>query len=241
MTMSNDNGKCIAIMQPTFLPWIGYFSLLDRVDEFVIFDHVQFEKRSWQQRNKIRTHDGEMWLSVPVSSKGKQSQSIKDVEILYDGKRSPLVKIMNAIELNYKKSPFFLDYADEIRYILMQEPTHISNLNQDIIRWVCEKLQISTPFIQSSSLNVSGTKSDLLVDICKAQKATCYISPPGSKVYLEDSNAFELAGLPISYHDYHHPEYSQFHGDFVPYMSVLDLLFNAGPRSAEIMRMGLPE
>jgi len=238
MNTTTNNIKSIAIMQPTFLPWIGYFSLLESVDEFVIFDHVQFEKRSWQQRNKIRTNDGDMWLSVPISTSGKQTQSIKDAEILYEGKRSPLVKIMNSIETNYKRAPFYNDYAAELNSILIRNPKYISNLNLDIIGWVCQKLQIITPRILSSELDVSGTKADLLVDICHSQKATHYISPPGSKVYLDESSAFKNAGIPVSYYDYKHPEYSQLHGGFAPYMCILDLLFNAGPASREIMTKG---
>jgi len=236
--MSKINKKTIAIMQPTFLPWLGYFALLDRVDEFVFFDHVQFEKRSWQQRNKIRTHDGEMWLSVPVSNKGKREQSIRDTEIMYDGKRSPLTKLMSSIEMNYKNTPFYSHYADDLNSFFMQEPEKINDLNQNIISWICQKLDINTPCIQSSNLNVSGTKADLLVNICRKRNATNYISPPGSKVYLDESSAFESAGITISYFDYNHPKYAQLHGDFLPYMCILDLIFNAGPSSAEIIRSG---
>ena len=239
MNVATNNIKSIAIMQPTFLPWIGYFSLLERVDEFVIFDHVQFEKRSWQQRNKIRTHQGEQWLSVPVSSKGKQSQSIKNAEILYDGKRCPLEKIMKSIEVNYKKAPFYNDYSDDLNLILSKKPKYISNLNKSIIRWVCEKLQIVTPCVLSSELDTSGSKADLLVDICRTQKATHYISPPGSQGYLDGSSAFEEAGIPVLYHDYKHPEYPQLHGGFTPYICILDLLFNVGPDSRAIVTQGV--
>lgn len=238
LSIDQKKNKSIAIMQPTFLPWLGYFSLIDTVDEFVFFDHVQFEKRSWQQRNKIRTYDSEIWLSVPVSSKGKQSQSIKDAEIMYEGKRSPLAKIMSSIDVNYKKSPFYTEYSQELMSIFLQEPKYISDLNQTLIRWICEKLEITTSFKRSSNLDVNGSKADLLVNICESQEATHYISPPGSKIYLDESTAFQDAGVELSYFSYTHPSYMQLHGDFVPYMSVLDLLFNVGPKSSEIMRMG---
>ena len=238
MRIDQKINKSIAIMQPTFLPWLGYFSLIDSVDEFIFFDHVQFEKRSWQQRNKIRTYESEIWLSVPVSSKGKQSQSIKDVEIMYEGKRSPLSKIMSSIDANYKKAPFYAEYSQELLSIFSQESKYISDLNQTLIRWICEKLEITTPFKRSSNLDVDGSRSDLLVSICESQQATHYISPPGSKIYLDESTAFQDAGVELSYFNYTHPEYMQLHGDFVPYMCVLDLLFNAGPKSSEIMRMG---
>ena len=238
MNIQRQVPKSIAIMQPTFLPWIGYFSLIDSVDEFVFFDHVQFEKRSWQQRNKIRTPKQEMWLSVPISSKGKQSQAIKDAKILYDGKKSPFEKIVGSIETNYKKAPYYKDYGEELNVFLLGRPKYISDLNQDVIRWICGKLAVATPIVRSSDLDVTGTKANLLVDVCQARKATRYISTLGSKVYLDESDAFELSGISLSYHEYVHPSYSQIHGEFVPYMSVLDLLFNEGPASAEIMRSG---
>ena len=238
MIVSKENAKKIAIMQPTFLPWLGYFSLIDYVDEFIFLDHVQFEKRSWQQRNRIRTYGEEIWLSVPVYTKGKQKQSIKDAEIMYEGKRSPLTKIMTSIELNYKKAPFFKDYADDLIILFNQKPEYISNLNENIIRWVCKKLLINTPLVKSSNLNVSGAKADLLVDICNVQNASHYISPPGSKVYIDETDAFELSQIPVSYFYYNHPKYFQLHGDFVPYMCILDLLFNVGPKSANLIKTG---
>ena len=114
----------------------------------------------------------------------------------------------------------------------------MSDLSQNLIRWVCSKLQINTPFVKSSSLNTSGSKCDLLVNICQSQLSTSYISPPGSKAYIEECNAFQDAGISVSYFYYKHPVYKQIHGGFIPYMSVLDLLFNAGPKSVEIIRMG---
>jgi len=230
--------KKIAIMQPTFLPWLGYFSLIDNVDEFVFFDHVQFQKRSWQQRNKIRTYESEIWVSVPVFNKGKLHQAIKDTEIIYEGQRSALDKILHSMELNYKKAPFYANYSEEIASIFSQKPKYISDLNQNIIQWACRKLQITTPFVKSSDLNVSGSKSDLLVNICQSQMSRSYISPPGSKVYLDKSTAFHDAEITISYFDYAHPNYKQLHGEFIPYMCILDLLFNAGPKSGDIMRIG---
>tara|TARA_A100001015_G_C15012976_1_gene724092 strand:- start:1265 stop:1969 length:705 start_codon:yes stop_codon:yes gene_type:complete len=228
--------KKIAIMQPTFLPWLGYFSLIDNVDEFIFLDHVQFQKRSWQQRNKIRTYDSEVWISVPVSSKGKRNQTIKDTEIIYEGQRSALDKILSTIKVNYKKAPFYEIYFEEIASIFDQKPKYISDLNQNIIKWACRKLQINTPFVKSSSLIVSGSKADLLANICKSQNSRYYISPPGSKVYLDESSAFQNSKISISYFNYIHPKYKQVHGEFIPYMCVLDLLFNVGPDSGKIMR-----
>ena len=231
--------KSIAIMQPTFLPWIGYFALIDRVDEFVIFDHVQFDKRSWQQRNKIKTPQGPIWLSVPVSSKGKQTQAILETEILYEGNKNPLDKFFKSIENNYKKAPFYNDHINMIQEIFSQKPRYIADLNEEIIVWICKILGIKTPLIKSSTLDAVGEKDSLLLDICQKRQATHYISPPGSKIYLDQSNLFEKNNIELQYHDYNHPEYSQLHGDFEPYMCILDLIFNEGENSMNIIEKGL--
>ena len=145
---------------------------------------------------------------------------------------------MGSIETNYKKAPYYKDYGEELNVFFQGQPKFISDLNQDVIRWMCGKLAVATPIVRSSDLDVIGTKADLLVDVCQARKAMRYVSTPGSKVYLDESDAFELSGISLSYHEYVHPSYSQIHGEFVPFMSVLDLLFNEGPASGEIMRSG---
>ena len=231
--------KSIAIMQPTFLPWIGYFALADRVDEFVLLDNVQFDKRSWQQRNKIKTPQGSIWLSVPVNSKGKSDQLIKDVEILHEGGKNPLRKILNSIQHNYGQAKYYDKYAEDIASLMEASQHNLCQLNQSIIKWCMEAFDIATVITNASDLSVKGSKEDLLVDICKACGAGKYISPPGSKTYLETSNAFERADIELAYHDYNHPEYSQLYGSFEPYMSCLDLMFNEGERSLEIIRSGI--
>lgn len=231
--------KSIAIMQPTFLPWIGYFALIDHVDEFIILDHVQFEKRSWQQRNKIKTDKGPIWLSVPVLSKGRQDQSIAETQILYEGEKSPLEKIMRSIEQNYKKATFYRDYANVLEQILSEKPKRIADLNQQLINQLCRVLKIDTPLLKSSEMGVKGSKEALLIDICQKRGATHYISPPGSKNYLEGGPLFQKADIMLSYQEYNHPVYTQLHTDFQPYMCILDLVFNEGPKSTEIIRSGL--
>ena len=233
--------KSIAIMQPTFLPWIGYFSLIDRVDEFVFLDNVQFDKRSWQQRNRIKTAQGPIWLSVPVLTKGRSSQLIQEVEILKDADKDPFHKINAAIEHNYKKAPYYHDYAKNL-FVLFDDNKHnLALLNQSIIQWICRQLGIKTPLINASTLSVTGQKESLLVDFCKDRGASHYIAPPGSKTYLEESDAFEAAGIVLEYHNYRHPIYTQLYGNFKPYMCIIDLLFNEGPASADIIKQGLIE
>lgn len=211
-------------MQPTFLPWLGYFAMMDRVDEFVFLDHVDFNKRSWQQRNQIKTVNGPQWLTVPVNA--SQGQAINEIKIA-----SPLDKLIRAIEYNYSKAPY---YDDTLIKILRYPIDHLVWLNVELIYWITTKLGITTPLTFSSMFEPEGSKADLLVDICRKRGAREYISSPGSRDYIEESGAFEI---PVTYFEYNHPVYNQ-PGEFLPYMSAIDLLFNEGPKSLEIIRSG---
>lgn len=230
--------KSVAIMQPTFLPWVGYFALMNLVDEFVFLDHVQFDKRSWQQRNRIKTANGPVWLTVPVATKGKSEQSIKEAGIKTDDPDFP-AKIIKTIEQNYSKTPFYGDYAPALFDVLSDGREKLLDLNIALIEYFRNHLSVDTPLKSSSDMDVTGQKSSLLVDICKQIDATSYISPPGSREYLESSDDFEKAGIPVTYFEYNHPEWAQPYGDFEPYMSALDLLFNMGDKSSAIMQLGV--
>ena len=225
-------------MQPTFLPWLGYFSLIDKVDEFIFLDNVQFDKRSWQQRNKIKTKTGASWLSVPVLSRGRSEQLLKDVQILKEGKLFPLEKIKRAIQQNYSKSQYFEDYSARIFQIMDTENRLLCNLNIKLIEEMCHLLKINTNLKKASDLDCSGSKASLLVNICKKVGADTYISPPGSKGYLDETDLFELEGIQINYHEYNHPKYQQRFKDFLPYMSIIDLVFNMGHESISTIRSG---
>jgi len=223
-------------MQPTYLPWLGYFDLIDQVDCFVFLDSIQFSKRSWQQRNRIKGHSGAQWLSVPVLSKGKRDQLIQEVEI--DLTASFHQKHLETIRHLYSNAPFTERYYDDLSIQFQKDHALLADLNIDLISWLCHVLGIETKFLRSSSLNVKGSKTELLVDICKAVKADRYISPPGSKEYIEENNIFADNGISLGYQNFCHPEYAQLHGEFVPYLSAMDLLLNEGPFSLEIIRAG---
>ena len=227
----------IAIMQPTFLPWAGYFGLMDSVDEFVLLDHVQFDKRSWQQRNQIKTANGAQWLTVPVITKGKKEQAICDVQLQADDKDFP-TKILKSIEQNYKKAPYYGDYIQSIEEIFLQPHTHLNMLNTALINYFRQCLGVATPVLLSSDMSVTGAKAALLVDICQKRQANHYLSPPGAQDYIAASNDFEQAGIKVNYFTYEHPEWGQQYGNFIPYMSVIDLLFNVGDKSMTVIRQG---
>jgi len=225
-----------AIMQPTYLPWIGYFGLMDCVDVFVLLDSVQFARRSWQQRNRIKTPDGPSWLTVPVLSKGQHDQLIQDVVV--DTSHGFPEDHIRAIELNYKKAPYFEMYAPSLFAILRSRHKNLAQLNEDLIVWGRETLGITTLLKRSSELKQHGVKAELLASLCDELRATEYISPPSSRDYLDESDAFQKHGIPFTYFEFEHPEYEQRFGEFVPYMSIIDLLFNVGPESLGVIRTG---
>ena len=219
----------VTIMQPTYMPWIGYFSLMEAVDIFIIFDSVQFSKRSWQQRNSIKSELGSKWLTVPVITKGKRDQLIKDVKIDYSN-RFPESHI-NLIKQNYKKSKFFNQYSEEIFNIFEKKHENLSKLSIELILLFRKFLGIKTEIKYSSHFFTKGIKDELLAELCGHVGAKEYISPPGSKVYLENSTSFTNRGISIKYYNYKHIEYPQLYGHFLEYMSIIDLLFNYGSQS----------
>jgi hypothetical protein len=228
----------VAISQPTYLPWIGYFDLIDQVDLFILLDDVQFEKQSWQQRNRIKTPAGLQWLTVPVVFRGRLGQQIKDVEIrTADFWRNHC----RAIELNYRRAEFFENYFENLRSQLSgddQGPL-LADLNIRLIHWFMKTLGIDTKLLISSSLGQSGKRTELLANLCAAQGANLYVSPIGSAVYLlKEKDALLAKGVEVVFQHYEHPEYKQLFPPFFPYASVLDLIFNEGDRAAEILRRG---
>lgn len=226
----------IAIMQPTYLPWSGYFGLINSVDLFVFLDNVQFDKRGWQQRNQIKTTNGAQWLTVPVLSKGLRHQKINQVRI--DSNSNYSEKHIKTIKHNYKNAPFFNVFEDELFSVIHNNSNALSESNIKIILKLNKLLGITTPTICSSKLDCSGVKADYLVSICKKLNATEYVSPPGSKVYLDKTNVFKLANIPIKYIKFKHPYYQQLYGSFLENMSVIDLLMSCGEESLKHISNG---
>ena len=224
-------------MQPTYLPWIGYFGLMMSVDLFIILDNVQFAHRSWQQRNQIKTHQGVNWLTVPVLIKGKRDQLIRNV--LIDNTINFKKKHKASIQLAYKNSPFFNEFSPILFASIDNEYENLLQLNYSLLICLSNFIGLEKKVIFASQLQSRGTQAELLAFICSQVGATEYISPPGSKEYIEQSSAFSEIGIDVSYFDYTHPEYSQNFGPFVPYMSVIDLIFNMGPESKSIIFSGL--
>jgi hypothetical protein len=228
----------IAIAQPTYLPWLGYFDLLDQVDKFVLLDTVPFQKQSWQQRNRIKTPTGLLWLTVPVVFRGRLGQRIVDVEIREaDFWRDHL----RAVELNYRRAPFFDEYYPALSELLRSASSglHLAELTIGLLRWLIEELGIKTPIVRSSELAVEGKRTHLLAEICSLSGAATYVSPLGSADYLlNELPILTGRGVDVVFQHYEHPSYRQLFPPFQAHTSVLDLLFNEGENALAIIRSG---
>lgn len=228
----------IAIMQPTYLPWIGYFAMIDRVDRFVYLDSVQFARRSWQQRNRIKTANGELMLSVPVLSKGKRDQTIAEAAVDWDSGFA--AKHARSIEAAYRAAPFFAEHFEPLRAKLAEPVPSLGDYTIGLIEFLCGRFGIDTPRIRSSSLKSEGQKAELLAAICTELGAGRYLSAPGSREYIEESHAFGRAKVAVDYHEYSHPAYTQGAGAFLPYMAAIDLLFHCGGEAGlRVIRQGV--
>lgn len=226
----------VAIMQPTYLPWIGYFDLLHRVDKFVLLDDVEFSRQSWQQRNRIKGPEGLQWLTVPVRCRGRSKQKLCEVEIA-DPRFTK--KHLKSLRLHYRKSPFFDEYFGGVESILERGITGLAQLNSELILWLASRLGIETPIETSSSLAVSGARGERVADICATLGADQYISPMGAAEYMSaDMHAFIGRDIQVRFHDYEHPAYKQRYTPFLAFACALDLLFNHGPDALAILSGG---
>lgn len=232
--------KLIAIMQPTYMPWLGYFSMIDQAEEFIFLDNVQLVNRSWQVRNKIKFGEAEKMLTIPVNK-----DKARDDRLIYvtaysgeDWKKSHLGQIRQA----YSKSLYFNEIMPFIENLYKKHYFSIGEMNELIIMEICKKIGIKTPFFLATTMNVSGHKDGLLVNICKERNADAYLSAQGSAAYIEASNPageFGKNNIELYYLNYEHPCYNQICGKFIPYIGIYDLLFNEGFEAAlDIIRSG---
>jgi len=227
----------VVISQPTYLPWIGYFDLIDQADRFIILDCVQFERRSWQQRNRIKFCGGLQWLTVPAKTRGRLGQLIREVEISDPDFCNDHAR---AIELAYRRAPYFEPYYSQLSGLLEAHGKGLLlELNLALIRWICAELQIRTPIVVASDLQQPGKRTELLANLSASQGASEYLSPAGSAAYLlAEEETMRRRGIQVVFHHYQHPVYRQNFPPFEPFASVIDLLFNEGPRSHEILLSG---
>lgn len=223
----------IAIHQPQYLPWLGYFDKMDRADVFVMLDDVQYKKNEWQNRNKIRNAQSWQWLTVPV--KYNFGQLLSEVRI--DNAGDWRSNHMKSLELNYSRAPFFGDHAGFFREAYSREWEFLADINIYLINYVKEALGIKSRLVVSSGLKVSSSATRRLIDICKLLGGDTYISGAGGSDYLEEK-LFADNGIKLEFQEYKHPVYDQVYEPFEPFMSIVDLLFSKGPEGLGVIQSG---
>lgn len=226
--------KRVAIVQSNYIPWKGYFDLIAAVDEFVLYDDMQYTRRDWRNRNQIKTPQGLQWLTVPVRVKGRYLQTIRETEI-DDPQFAP--RHWRAIEQNYARAPHFAAQAKQFAPLFLDgQFPFLSQWNRALIEAVCGQLGIRTRIRSSSEFALAPGKTERLVDLCEQLGAQEYISGPAARDYIEP-DLFERKGVALRWFDYAgYPEYPQLWGAFEHGVTVLDLLFNCGPDAARYMR-----
>lgn len=223
-----------AIHQPNFLPWCGYFYKMLKCDRFIFLDDVQYIRRGYTGRVKIKTPEGEKWLTIPVKKKGRYHQLVLEVELEADNKWKN--KITGSFQSYFGKAPHFKTYFPEFADIIHKDFPLLAELNLELIKWLARIFEIKTPMMRSSELEgITGQAGERLISICKSIGATKYLSGFGGQNYQEKEN-FEHEGIKLAVYDFKHPQYPQLFGDFIPGLSAVDLLFNCGPQGAEILK-----
>jgi hypothetical protein len=226
--------KKIAILQSNYMPWKGYFDLINLVDEFIIYDDMQYTKRDWRNRNKIKTPQGLKWLTIPVEVKGKYYQKINETKISNQAwGENHWMQIVQ----NYKKTPYFKEYKAIFEELyLNSNEEYLSNINYNFIKVINHILDIKTKIKYSSDFDLVDGKSERLLGICKDCNADIYLSGPAAKGYL-DEKLFEEEGIKVQWMDYsNYPTYNQLYPPFEHSVTILDLIFNEGSNATKFMK-----
>jgi WbqC-like protein family len=227
----------LADHQPVYLPWLGLFHKIALADLYCVLDIVQYQVRDFNNRNRIKTVNGPIWLSVPVETKNYRKTMICDIKIIHNGWN---YKHARSIQYSYKKAPFFKNYIETIESVLFDDNfKYLTDLNTCMLKFFLNVLNIDTPIVKASDYIFTGAKSDLVLDMCLKLGATDYIFGEQGKNYV-NTGKFLKHGVTPYFQKYHHPTYAQINGPFLPYMSIIDLLFNLGPESRKTIMLGNP-
>lgn len=231
--MKRSNLLRVAIHQPEFLPWPGYFHKMSQVDLFIILDNVQFRKNYFQNRNRIYSPtQGEAFLTVPILMKGYQDRTIQEMLINYSGGTGWVDKNWRQLTHSYGSHPYFDDFATPLHEILHSQESQLINLNMRLIHFFREALGVATPLVFASSLQSRGTKSELILDLARIAGATSYLSGPSGRDYL-NIDAFKAEGIEVRFHNYTPPIYDGI--GYRPYLSTLDVLMNTGAKARGVV------
>jgi len=223
----------LTIHQPEFLPYLGFFDRLLEADIFVVLDDVGYEKNGFINRNRIKLESGPVWLTVPVLGR---SPNKKINEVLIDNSKDWGGSILDKIKKGYRDSPYFDDYYGFLEETLSKKWEKIADLDAHLIKNIGGFLGKKIEIEKSSSAEIGGKKTERLINICKHYKADTYLSGPAGKDYM-DMELFKKADIKVIFQDFMHPEYpQQFSEAFIKNMSVIDLLFNCGKSSSDIIK-----
>jgi len=227
--------KRIAVSQSNYIPWKGYFNLIQAVDEFVLYDEVQFTKNDWRNRNRIMTAAGPKWMTIPVATSAQFGQRIMDVRVADQRWRT---QHWHSWQAHYGRAAYFADYRWELEALyLASGEAQLSRINLEFTRTICRWLAIRTPLSQSQDhAHDSADPSERLVQICQAAGASHYLSGPAARDYLQ-VDLFQRAGIVVEWMNYDgYRPYRQLSDPFVHAVSVLDLILNEGPRAAAFLK-----
>jgi len=224
--------KILTAHQPVYLPWLGLLHKISLADQFVIFDTVQYLKRDWNNRNKIKTKQGPLWLTVPVYTQDKFDQILDDVKInnTINWKKKHFMSIM----MNYNKAPFFDQYIGFFEELYSKDWDQLTDLNNAILIYLLKAFKIDVEIVHGHDLSLEGSKSDLVLDMCQKLNADLYVFGSLGKDYAQ-VESFQQKGIEVIFQEYKHPTYKQLFEDFHPFLSALDLLFNYGDESCDVL------
>jgi hypothetical protein len=230
--------KTLVVLQPGYLPWLGFFDQMRRADVFVYYDDVQYDKHGWRNRNRVKSPDGPHWLTVPVRHHGLGQPRIIDVEI--DSRAPWARKHIGTLKQFYAKARFVRQYLPELEELLTRPWERLVDLDMALASMLAGWLGLSPAIFRSSELGVEGEQSERLLRLCEHFEATRYLSGSAARDYL-DVDLFTQRGIDVAWQDYRHPEYPQQYGAFAPYLSAIDLLLNCGEESRTILESGNPQ
>lgn len=224
----------LAVLQSNYIPWKGYFDLINMVDEFVLYDDMQYTSNDWRNRNRIKTRQGVEWLSIPVMTKGRFGQAVKDAVVADQHWRR---KHWTTLCGSYAKARYFRQYRDVFAALYLdRHDERLSAINFSFLQTACRLLGITTRLSWSMDHRLEGDRNERLINLCRRLGATHYVSGPAARAYLDEPR-FSEAGIAVSYIDYTgYPPYSQLFGAFVHEVSILDLIFNEGPEAPRFMK-----
>lgn len=230
----------LVITQPTFLPWMGYFEQLAQADIVVWLDSVQFSRRSWQSRNRLKGPNGTpFWLTIPVDKHPRETlyQDIRINHTQGNWKKKQLASIQGAL----KKAPFFAQYFPDLEQCYMEETDRLVDFNIKLIHQICKWLGLRREFIRASNLKPEGSKADLILNICRIIEPTRYYTAMGAKDYMEPHIAeFNASGVEVEFQTWEHPVYEQIGTEFISHMAVIDAIMNVGAQKVG-MYIGLDQ